>query len=232
MPTTDRPAQDARDSLESEAVFHHAHGVMFRIAYRMLHNVSETEDVLQEAWIRWQTCDRSQVQNPEAFLTTMVTRLAINVLQSARFRRERSVGMSLPESVDTMSDPEVDAINRETLAIAVLLLLERLTPVERAAYVLREAFEYPYGRIAEVIGHSQVNTRQLVSRARKRLAAKKRSCVAAEDHQRFLTAFVAAARTGDVTVLERLFAEEAAYSDGGAVCPSGFPTILGRNRVA
>ncbi|MGV9245312.1 sigma-70 family RNA polymerase sigma factor [Streptomyces sp. NPDC003710] len=232
MPTTDKPAHDVGDRPETEAVFHHTRGVMFGIAYRMLSNVSEAEDVLQEAWIHWQTCDRSQVQNPKAFLTTMVTRLAINVLQSARVRRERYVGVSLPEPIDTMSDPEASAMNRETLELAVLILLERLTPVERTAYVLREAFDYPYRQIAEIIGHSQVNARQLVSRARKRLATTDRASVTAEEHQRFLTAFVAAAQTGDVTVLKQLFAENAVpYPDGSADCASEFPT-LGRHRVA
>ncbi|MGW9027712.1 sigma-70 family RNA polymerase sigma factor [Streptomyces sp. NPDC055722] len=233
MPTAmDQPAHDAEDPPEPEAVFRHTRGVMFGIAYRMLSSVSEAEDVLQEAWIRWQTCDRSQVQNPKAFLTTLVTRLALNVLQSARVRRERYVGVSLPEPIDTMSDPEAGAMNRETLEVALLILLERLTPVERAAYVLREAFDYPYTEIAEIIGHSQVNARQLVSRARKRLATTKRASVAAEYHQRFLTAFVAASQTGEVAALEQLFAEDAvSYSDGSAVCASECPT-LGRHRAA
>ncbi|MFJ4849261.1 MULTISPECIES: sigma-70 family RNA polymerase sigma factor [unclassified Streptomyces] len=228
----DRPALDTSDRPETEAVFLHARGMMFGIAYRMLCNVSEAEDVLQEAWIRWQTCDRSRVENPEAFLTTTVTRLAINVLQSARVRRESYVGMSLPEPVDTLSDPEVGFVSGETLAVAVLVLLERLTPVERAAYVLREAFDYPYGQIADLIGHSEVNTRQLVSRARKRLAARKRTRVTAEVHQRFLTAFLVAARTGDVAVLERVLTEDAApHSDGGPLRAPEFPS-LGSHRVA
>lgn len=203
-----KSAEHTEDLREAEATFHDARSLMFGIAYRMLGSVGEADDVLQEAWIRWQTCDRAQVKNPQAFLTTMVSRLAINVLQSARVRRETYVGPWLPEQVDTMSDPALGAMNGEALEVAVLMLMERLTPAERAAYVLREAFDYSYKEIAEIIGQSQANARQLVSRARKHLAAEKRARVTAADHRRLLTAFVAAAQGGNVAVLEKVFMED------------------------
>ncbi|MFD8079882.1 sigma-70 family RNA polymerase sigma factor [Streptomyces sp. NPDC059718] len=206
-----KSAERTEDLMEAEEVFHDARTFTFGIAYRMLGNVSEAEDVLQEAWIRWQTYDRSKVQNPHAFLTTMVTRLTINVLQSARVRRENYVGYWPPEPLDTMSDPALGAESAEAVKAAVLMLMERLTPAERAAYVLREAFQYPYGQIAEVIGQSQVNARQLVSRARKRLAAQQTANVSAAEHHRFSTAFLMAARAGNVAILERLFAEDVAH---------------------
>ncbi|MEU1616643.1 RNA polymerase sigma-70 factor [Streptomyces sp. NPDC005722] len=224
---------DAEDLRAAQEEFQAARGSLFGIAYRMLGSVSEAEDILQDAWIRWQTYDRAKVENPRAFLATTVTRLAINVLQSARARRETYVGPWLPEPVDTESDPALGAVNGEALEVAVLMLLEKLTPAERAAYVLREAFEYPYAQIAEILGQSNANARQLVSRARKHLAREKRVGVVAADHQRFLTAFVAAAKAGNVGVLEEMFAEDVvSYSDGGGeVRASKFP-VVGRQRVA
>jgi RNA polymerase sigma factor (sigma-70 family) len=140
---------------------------LFGIAYRMLSSATEAEDVVQEAWLRWQTCDRGAVVNPAAFLATTTTRLAVNALQSARVRRETYIGPWLPEPVDTSADPYLGAERGEALEFAALLLMERLTPNERAAYVLREAFDYPYGQIADVLQLSEPAVRQLVSRARK-----------------------------------------------------------------
>ena len=121
---------------------------LFGIAYRMLGSAAEAEDIVQDVWVRWQTTDRSPVRNPLAFLVTATTRLAINVLQSARARRETAAGPSLPEPVDTSTDPGLGAERGEALNLAVLLLLEKLSPTERAAYVLREAFNHPYREIA------------------------------------------------------------------------------------
>lgn len=170
MSSKNDPAEDVESLQGAEAVFRNARGRMFGIAYRMLGSVSEAEDILQEVWIRWQTYDRSKVQNAQAFLATTTTRLAINVLQSARVRRETYVGPWLPEPVDTSGDPALGAERGEALEVAVLMLLEKLTPTERAAYVLRQAFDYPYEQIAEIIGQTNANVRQLVSRARKHLA--------------------------------------------------------------
>lgn len=145
------------------------------IAYRMLGAADEAEDVVQEAWIRWQTADRDAVHDPPAFLATTTTRLAINAATSARARRETCLGPRLPEPVDTTTDPLLGAERGEALELAVLLLLEKLPPLERAAYVLREAFDYTYAHIADLLHVSEANARQLATRARKHLAAERRT---------------------------------------------------------
>lgn len=215
------------------ATFQAVRGRLFGIAYRMLGSASEAEDIVQEAWVRWQGTDRSVVQDPPAFLATATTRLAINVLQSARARRETYVGPWLPEPVDTSNDPTLGAERAEALGFAVLVMLERLTPTERAAYVLREAFAYPYAQICEIVQVSEAAVRQLVSRARKHLAGERRREVSRQEQSRLLTAFLSAAKTGDLDELERLFAEDVvSYSDGGGVVRASKFPVVGRTRVA
>lgn len=215
------------------AVFGAVRPRLFGIAYRMLGSASEAEDVVQEAWLRWQGADRSAVQDPPAFLATTTTRLAINALQSARARRETYIGPWLPEPVDTSNDPTLGAERAEALGFAVLVMLERLTPTERAAYVLREAFAYPYPQICEIVQVSEAAARQLVSRARKHLAGERRREVSHEEQRRLLTAFVSAAQTGDLDGLERLFAEDVvSYSDGGGVVRASKFPVHGRVTVA
>jgi RNA polymerase sigma-70 factor (ECF subfamily) len=179
---------------------------LFGIAYRMLGSAAEAEDIVQDVWVRWQTTDRRWVRNPLAFLVTATTRLAINVLQSARTRRETCAEPSLPEPVDTSADPALRTERNEALNRAMLLLLEKLTPTERAAYVLREAFSSPYREIAEILRVEEANARQLVSRAREHVSGRRRAPVSPTEQRRLLNAFVAAARTGDLARLENLFA--------------------------
>lgn len=206
---------------------------LFGIAYRMLGSAAEAEDVVQDAWLRWQGADRAGVAEPAAFLTTVTTRLAVNVARSARVRREAYVGPWLPEPVDTGSDPSLGAERAEALDLAVLLLLEKLNPVERAAYVLREAFDYPHREIAAVLGTSEANARQLASRARRRLAAERGEPVGPAEHRRLLDAFLAAARDGDVAALEELLAADVvSYSDGGGVRGASRVPVRGRTKVA
>ncbi len=206
---------------------------LFGIAYRVLGSVSEAEDVVQDVWLRWQGADRGAVLDHGAFLAKITTRLAINVAQSARVRREAYVGPWLPEPVDTSVDPQVGAERDEALELAVLLVLERLNPVERAAYVLREAFDYAYDEIAGMLQLSQANTRQIVSRARKRLSAGRREPVDSAQHRRLLEAFVAAARHGDVAALENvLSADVVAYADGNGMRGVARLEIVGPERVA
>jgi RNA polymerase sigma-70 factor (TIGR02957 family) len=206
---------------------------LFGIAYRMLGSATEAEDIVQDTWLRWQGTDRSAVQDPPAFLATTTTRLAINFLQSARARRETYIGPWLPEPVDTSSDPTLGAERAEALGFAVLVMLERLTPTERAAYVLREAFAYSYVQISEIVQLSEAAARQLVSRARKHLAGERRREVSQQEQRRLLTAFLSAAQTGDLDELERLFAEDVvSYSDGGGVVRASKFPVVGRERVA
>ncbi len=144
---------------------------LFGIAYRMLGSRCDAEDVVQDVWLRWQTTDRSVVRSVPAFLSTTATRLAINVLTSAHWCREASSEHSSVEPADASADPGVEAERGEALELAMTLLREKLSPSERAAYVLTEAFDYPHARIAEVLRVSHANARQIASRARKRLAA-------------------------------------------------------------
>lgn len=181
---------------------------LFAIAYRMLRSAAEAEDIVQDVWVRWQTADRSPVRNSLAFLVAATTRLAINVLHSARARRETCAGSWLPELVDTTSDPGLEAERGEALNSAVLLLLEKLLPTERAAYVLREAFNYPHREIAAILRVEEANARQLVTRAREHVSGGRRAPVSPVEQRRLLNAFVIAARTGDLARLESLFASD------------------------
>src|SRR3954471_22305592 len=162
--TDDAPGASVESAVET---FTEARPRLFGIAYRMLGSVAEAEDIVQEAWLRWQGTDRSVVRNPAAFLTTVTTRLALNTAESARVRREQYVGPWLPEPIDTSADPSLGAVKAEALDSAVLLLLEKVRPDQRAAYVLREAFDYSYEEVADILDTSASNARQLVSRAKK-----------------------------------------------------------------
>lgn len=218
---------------QAESVFAATRPRLFGIAYRMTGSVADAEDLVQEVWLRWQTADHAAVRHPEAYLAMAVTRLAINASQTARARRETYVGPWLPEPVDTAADPQVGAERGAVLELAVLLLLEKLTPTERAAYVLREAFDYPYRDIAQIVLTSEAAARQLVSRARRHLAQERRAPVEPADQRKLLEAFVAAAQAGDLAGLERLFARDVvSYSDsGGKVRAAGRP-LVGAEAVA
>lgn len=207
---------------------------LFGIAYRMLGSIADAEDIVQDVWVKWQAQDRAPVRDAMAFLVTMTTRLAINATQTARARRETYAGPWLPEPVDTTADPVLGAERGAALEVAVLVLLEKLTPTERAAFVLREAFDYPYGRIAEVLETSEVNARKLLSRARQAVATERRTSVGAAQQRRLLSAFLSAAQAGDFDELESLFAADvASYSDGGgAVRDASRIPVFGRTRVA
>ena len=175
---------------------------LFGIAYRMLGSAADAEDLVQDVWIRWQTTDRGVVRDAAAFLATITTRLAINVMQSARSRRETSVGPCLPEPVDTNPDPGLETERAEVLERGVLALLEKLSPAERAAYILREAFGYAYRDIAKLLRLEEANARQVVTRARQHIAKGRRMPVNSIEQRRLLDAFIAAARHGDVAGLE------------------------------
>lgn len=198
------PSLATRCLEEAACVFMDLQPRLFGIAYRVLGSAVEAEDVVQEVWLRWQRTDRAAVLSPAAFLSTTTTRLAINVAQSARVRRETYIGPWLPEPVDTSADPEAGAQRAEAVELALLLVLERLTPTERAAYVLREAFDYGYPEIAEILQVSLVNVRKIVSRARKHVRAGPRGTADTAEHRHFLKVFVSAARTGDLAPLEAL----------------------------
>jgi len=242
MATAGKSLPETPPSLRDVATGEHDDGLLaftpvrprlFGIAYRMLGSAAEAEDIVQDVWLRWQSVDRSTVENPPAYLTTTTTRLCINFVQSAHTRHETYIGTWLPEPVDTSADPGIGAERGEALKLAVLLLLEKLSPTERAAYVLHEAFDYPYDQIASILQMEEANVRQLVSRARKHIADGRRASVNPGEQRRLLEAFIAAAEKGDMAALEGLFAEDVvSYSDGGGFVRAAGAPVSGRKRVA
>ncbi len=216
---------------ELEALRRHGFGV----AYRMLGSVSEAEDVAQEALLRLTRQD-DPIDEPAAWMTTVTTRLSINVLRSARARREAYVGPWLPEPLleDPTPGPAARAELADSLSLAMLALLERLTPVERAAYLLREVFGYEYAEIAGVIDRTEVNSRQLVTRARKHLEASRPRFDADEAaRDALLERFLAAAEEGDLESLEELLAKDAAlYADSGGKAMAPREPLFGAALIA
>jgi RNA polymerase sigma-70 factor, ECF subfamily len=201
------PANGAADTDRvdpAEAVFLSVRRRLFGIAYRILHNADEAEDVVQDAWIRWQATDRAAVVNAEAFLVTTTTRLALNNAQSAWHRRETAAGSWLPEHPESELGAEEDLECGEAIEDAMLLLLAKLRPAERAAYLLRHAFDYPYETIAELFQFSTANCRQLARRAGRRIASEHRRPVGLTAHRCLVDAFRAAAHDGNLTQLEEL----------------------------
>lgn len=221
-------------SLDSAtAVFLGSRSRLFGVAYRMLGTVAEAEDVVQETWLRWQTTDRSAVLEPVAYLVSVATRIAINIAQSAHSRRETYIGPWLPEPVDTSADPTLGAERGEALELAVLLLMEKLRPTERAAYVLREAFEYSHRQIAAVLDVTESNVRQIVTRARKHIADERRAPATKAEQERLLRAFLTAAQQGELSALEQLLGSDAvSTSDGGGAVRAALAPIRGRAKVA
>ena len=185
---------------------------LFGIAYRMLGSAAEAEDIVQDVWLRWQFTNRSVVLDSSAFLAATTTRMCINLIQSARSRRETYVGEWLPEPTDTLVDPRDRAERNEALKLAMLVLLERLGPTERAAYVLREAFDYPYRQIADILQMKEANVRQLVTRARKHVTDGRRAAADSSEQERLFVAFMDAAQMGDSAALEDLFASDIALA--------------------
>jgi RNA polymerase sigma-70 factor (TIGR02957 family) len=212
--------------------------VSFAIAYRMLGSVSEAEDVVQESLLRvHQALDSGeQIASPRAFVATVTTRLAINELRSARARRERYVGEWLPEPIltDGSDDPAQHAEMADSLSLAMLVLLETLSPEQRAVLLLREVFDYDYAQIAEIIGKSQDNVRQLAVRARKHVEQRRpRFQTTREQRDELAARFFDAVEQGDLAGLEGLLASDVALTgDGGGKAPALARTLRGRSRVA
>jgi RNA polymerase sigma-70 factor, ECF subfamily len=207
--------------------------LLFSIAYRMLGSVGDAEDVVQEALLRYEQAEG--VESPKAWLTSVVTRLAIDQLRSARARRETYVGEWLPEPlVNGGDDPAAHAEQADTLSMAFLLLLERLTPVERAVFLLHDVFAYRYDEIAELIGRSEASCRQLGLRARRHVEAEKPRFEASRRERDELAArFFAAVQDGDVDELVGMLAADAVVvGDGGGKAPQWATPIVGSERVA
>ena len=212
--------------------------VAFAIAYRMLGSVSEAEDIVQEVLIVLHRAleGGEQIQSPRAFVATVTTRLAINELRSARARRERYVGEWLPEPIitDGHDDPAGHAETADSLSLAMLVLLESLSPEQRAVLLLHDVFDYDYPEVAEIVGKSQDNVRQLATRARRHVEQRRpRFQTTREQRDELARRFFGAAEEGDLASLESLLAHDVELTgDGGGKAPALARSLRGRNRVA
>ena len=220
-----------------DEVFARFRGLLFSIAYRMLGSATEAEDIVQEAYLRYlrETETGTQVQSPKAYLSAITTRLSIDHLRSARVRRETYVGTWLPEPLvtDEESLSERAAETADSLSMGFLVVLESLTPVERAVFLLREVFEYDYAEIASVVGKSEENCRQIANRARRQVQARRPRFEASKAQREELARrFFEAAAEGDFEgLVEMLAADVVAYADGGGK-GSAFPRpVHGRERI-
>jgi RNA polymerase sigma-70 factor (ECF subfamily) len=219
------------------AVFEQHRPKLLGLAYRLLGRLGEAEEVVQDAFLRWFGTDHDAVREPQAFLVTTVTRLALDRLKSAQARREHYVGPWLPEPLATEREPvgALDALEqRDLISLGMLRLLERLSGAERAVFVLREAFDLSYDEISDVLGLAAANCRQLYARAQKHLASDRaRFPARPADHRRLLGEFHQAARNGDTAGLRQLLSEQVvAYNDGGGRVRAARNPVRGADRVA
>ncbi|HEY5792688.1 MAG TPA: RNA polymerase sigma-70 factor [Chthoniobacterales bacterium] len=210
---------------------------LFGIAYRMLGSAADAEDMVQETFLRWQKNEPGELKSAEAWLATVVTRLCINHLKSARVQREKYVGAWLPEPIVAdyaTANPRENAEQAESLSIAFLVILETLSPTERAVYLLKEVFGYEFGEVARIVRKSEPNCRQLLSRARARIAERRPRFQSSADQQRRLVeAFLKAINEGDVAGLLAILSEEVTLiTDGGAETPAPRRTIAGADSVS
>lgn len=226
------PAVSEADTATFEA--HRRH--LFAVAYRMLSSVGDAEDAVQEAWLRWASADRDTIRSPRGWLTTVVTRIAVDRHRSAQKRREAYVGPWLPEPLLVADDdPAEHAALAESLSFAFLTLLERLDPVERAAFLLREVFGESYAEVAAVIDRSEAACRQIVHRAKERIDPDRpvRFDPGPEEERRLVDSFLAAAWTGDLDALLAVLCDDVVlWSDGGADRHAARRPVLGARRAA
>lgn len=210
--------------------------LLFSIAYRMLGSVMDAEDMVQETFLRWQQAAENEVQSPKAYLTAIITRLCIDHLRSARVQRESYLGPWLPEPLltdDTTGTAELATLS-DSLSMAFLVLLEKLSPLERAVFLLREVFDYDYAEIAAIVGKTEANCRQLVRRARQHLSnGRPRFQTSPTEQQTLTIQFAQACATGDLDGLLQVLAEDITlWSDGGGKVSAARRPILGSDRVA
>lgn len=211
--------------------------VLFGVAYRMLGSATDAEDAVQEAWLRWRGASVEALRSPRSWLVTVVTRLCLDHLRTARVRREQYIGQWLPEPIATAlapaPGPEATVDTAETIDMAMLVVLERLSAVERAAFILHDVFDFGYDELAEMLGKTEGACRQLVHRARQRLAEPRQRFTATSEQRRELTlAFLRAAAEGDMEGLLAILAEDAVLaSDGGGKASAALNLVVGRDRI-
>lgn len=206
---------------------------LVRIAYRMLGSLAEAEDIIQDAWLRWSQAGRNDVHNPTAFLSRIVTRLCLDHLKSARVRRETYVGSWLPEPLIELAGTAEVADQQDELTLTLMMALERLSPLERAAFLLHDVFDMPFEDVASAIGRDTAACRQLAARARTHVRSQRpRYPLADADGEAIARAFFAATASGNLGQLQAMLAEDVvAYADGGGKKPSHLNPIYGRDKV-
>lgn len=222
--------------------FNNLRNYLFAIAYRMLGSVMEAEDMVQEAWLRWDRTDQSAVENPKAFLAKTMTRLCLDQLKSAKTKREQYVGEWLPEPILTDRTPKLGGWESpdkmvelaESLSFAFLHLLERLTPAERAVFLLREVFDYDYQAIAEIVDKNETACRQILRRAKQAVGKDRpKFDTTPAEHEQILAQFAAACISGSMDGLLTLLADDVVeYSDGGGIQKAALKPIFGADKVA
>ena len=228
-------ADDSGERLLLE-LFHQHRSLLFSIAYRMLGTVADAEDKIQETFLRWRRVSIADIKSPRAFLVTIVSRLCINHLQSAHVQREEYLGQWLPEPLltDEDHDPSAALAMEESLSMGFLVLLERLTPVERAVFLLREVFEYEYEEVSRITHLTEVNCRQILRRARQRITeGRPRFDPSPEKHDELFTQFLGATVNGDMNGLISLLAKDVVlYTDGGGKMTAVPQPVYGPTNVA
>ena len=218
----------------NEDAFARHRSLLFTVAYEMLGSAADAEDVVQETWLRWADVDHAVVRDPRAYLVRVVTRQALNRLRTLTRRREEYVGEWLPEPLLTSPDVASDVELAESVSIAMLTVLETLAPAERAVFVLREVFDFPYDEIAEAVGKTPAAVRQITHRARDHVAARRpRMPVSTGEQQEVVDQFLAAVQTGDLQgLLDVLAPDVVLIADGGGLVPAARLPLEGADRVA
>ena len=217
--------------MEKDPAFEQYRPMLFSIAYRMMGTVSDAEDMLQETFLRWHQSKNAPIRSPKSYLATIITNLCLDQLRSARKRKEEYVGPWLPEPI--LYDDNSDIRMAETLSVGFLLLLETLSPAERAVFLLREVFEFEYLEIAKILKKTEENCRQMLTRARKKISqGKPRFDASKQEQQRLMQEFLRASTTGDLQTLLRILSEDAVLiSDGGGKVAAALNPIYGSDKV-
>ncbi|WP_245812201.1 RNA polymerase sigma-70 factor [Actinophytocola xinjiangensis] len=218
--------------MTGDEAFGEHRNLLFSVAYRVLGSAADAEDAVQDTWVKWSAADRSQVADPKAYLVRIVTNLALDRLRAAKARRETYVGPWLPEPI--LTDAAEDAAAEESVSLALLVLLEALSPLERAVFVLREAFAFTYGEIAEAVDRSEETVRQAAHRARNHVRARRPRFHVNRARQREVTeTFFAAATGGDINTLMTLLAPDVTlWTDGGGKVRQAMRPVVGADAVA
>jgi RNA polymerase sigma-70 factor (TIGR02957 family) len=218
----------------ADKAFQDHRNLLFSVAYRILGSAADAEDVVQDSWLKWSAADRSDVVQPKPYLVRIATNLALDRLRSAQAQRETYVGPWLPEPVLTSPDIAENAEQAESVSMAMLVVLETLSPLERAVFVLREVFGFPYGEIAETLDRSEASVRQLGHRAREHVHARRPRIEAGRDEKRAaVERFFAAASGGDINALMEVLAPDVAlWTDGGGKVRAAFRPVAGAGKVA